>query len=124
MTHTADEFAEDVTELREAQRIIAQLRRTVAHLQVRRTVAHLEKSIKELEIKHLLAEQEFSAFLDDEHAKMLAILFHQKKLVEDQDENWAIEEAFSEFVSISIDLQWDTVRLEQQGWFGGITPSA
>jgi hypothetical protein len=109
---------EDVTDLREAQRIIAALRRQVAHLQA--VVVDLEAQCEPV-------AGEFTAFLDNEHTDMLMLLYRQGKLFEGQGDECELIDAFSEFVAGSIDVQWDMVRLEQEDArhpLGGITPSA
>jgi hypothetical protein len=106
---TAPEYAEDVTDLREAQRIIAALRRQI------------EAIIEECEP----GENEFTAFLDDEHADMLRSLFARGKLYDEQDEDDELIDAFSEFVTGWVEVQWDTVRLdEEDAQPSRITPSA
>jgi hypothetical protein len=106
------EYAADVTDLREAQRIIAVLRRQISAI------------IEENEP----SENEFTAFLDDEHADMLRSLYERGKLCDDQDEEGDLIDAFSEFVSGWIEVQWDSVRMDEGDIPpirpGRITPSA
>ena len=99
--HTSDheEYADDVTDLRQAQRIIVALRRQLADL---------EEQTRPL-------PNEFTVFLDDEHAAMVRRLYEDGNLIEDQDEDWEFEDAFTEFVTGYIDVQWDTVHLLRQG---------
>jgi hypothetical protein len=112
------EHATDVTDLHDAQRLIAELHRQVAHLQT--LVVDLEEQ------SHPVAG-EFTAFLDSKHTDMLELLYQQRKLFDDQDEEWDQIEAFSEFVTGWLDVQWDSVRLDQEStWLSldDITPSA
>src|SRR6185436_12720732 len=104
------EYADDVTDLRTAQRMIAQLRRQVVEL---------------VELSEP-AEGEVSVFLDEEHMRMLQILYERCRLFEEQDEEWEFIDAVSEFVSGWIDVQWDTVRTEDDPHLlrRQITPSA
>jgi hypothetical protein len=95
---TAPEYAEDVTDLHTAQRIIAALRRQI------------EAIIEEYEP----GENEFTAFLDDEHADMLRSLFARGKLYDEQDEDDELIDAFSEFVTGWVEVQWDSVRMDEE----------
>ena len=92
----AEEDAEDVTDLRAAQRRIAALRR----------------QLRELEELSAPLANTFTVVLDDQHAEMLETLYQLGELVEDQDEAWEVEEAFEELVLTAIELRWDMVRLE------------
>ncbi|SRR5258706_11289555 len=111
MTGESDD-AEAVTDLRQAQRIIAHQRRVIAELQ---------------ELCEPAAG-EFSAFLDAKHAAMLEMLYRQCELFEGQDAELELTDAFSEFVAGWIDVQWDIVRAERENALeqvpGSITPSA
>lgn len=102
--------ADDVTDLPTAQRMIAQLRRQVVDL---------------VELSEP-AEGEVSVFLDKERMRMLNILYERCRLFEEQDEEWEFTDAVSEFVSGWIDVQWDTVRMEDDPGLlrRQITPSA
>jgi hypothetical protein len=102
-------YAEDVTDLRTAQRIIAALRDQITAI------------IEEYEP----GENEFTAFLDDEHADMLRSLFARGKLYDEQDEDDELIDAFSEFVTGWVEVQWDTVRMDEEDKQPRqITPSA
>jgi hypothetical protein len=92
------EYAEDVTDLREAQRIIAELRRA---------------SALPAELTYF-ADGEFTIFLDDEHADMLLTLFQQRRLVTRQDAACELHDALSDFVSHWLDVQSNMPRLEQK----------
>src|SRR5262245_8039494 len=83
-------YAEDVTDLREAQRIIAELRRA------------LEQQTQLL----YYADGEFTIFLDDEHTNMVMTLFEQQSLIAEQDPAAELHDALSEFVSHWLDIQW------------------
>jgi hypothetical protein len=92
------EFAEDVTDLCEAQRIIAELRRAIA---------------QPAELTYF-GDGEFTIFLDDEHANMLLTLFEQQRLVARQDTACELHDALSDFVSHWLDVQSNMPRLEQK----------
>jgi len=72
-----------VTDLRTAQRMIALLRQQIT------TIIEENEPI----------ENEFTAFLDQEHADMLRSLFARGKLCDEQDEDDELIDAFSEFVT-------------------------
>jgi len=91
-----DEHSIDIADLEQARRVIADLRR----------------QIEELEATAQPAENERSAFLDEDHAAKLTILFERQMMFEGQDEEMEIDEAFSVFVEDAIDLQWDFVSLD------------
>ena len=98
-----------MTDLRTAQRMIARLRQQIT--------AIIEESEP--------IENEFTAFLDEEHADMLRSLFAHGKLYEEQDEEEELIDAFSEFVTGWVEVQWDTVRLDEEDEQPSrITPSA
>jgi hypothetical protein len=105
------EYAEDVTDLREAQRIIAELRRAV------RQPAELT----------YFADGEFTIFLDDQHTDLIMKLFEQQRLIAQQDPHCELHDALSEFVSHWLDVQF-TLRYSEQekslGQLQRITPSA
>jgi hypothetical protein len=97
MSNTLDpEYAEDVTDLREAQRIIAELRRAL------RQPAELT----------YFADGEFTIFLDDRHTDMVIALFEQQRLVARQDAACELHDALAEFVSHWLDVQSAMPRLE------------
>ena len=98
---TEPEYAEDVTDLREAQRIIAELRRTIA---------------QPAELSYF-ADGEFTIFLDDEHANMVLTLFEQQRLVARQDAACELHDALSDFVSHWLDVQSSMPRIEQKRSF-------
>ena len=102
-----EEYADDVTELRAAQRMIAALRRHIAEL-----VEQTEPLPNELRV-----------FLDAEHARKLHMLFAHGTLFDGQTDDWAIEEAFGEFVAGWIEVRWDMV-VDDMGWSRSQTPSA
>jgi len=83
------EYAEDVTDLREAQRIIAELRRALA---------------QPAELTYF-ADGEFTIFLDQQHTDMVMALFEHQCLVAQQDQEWDLHDALSEFVSYWLDVQ-------------------
>jgi hypothetical protein len=83
------EYAEDVTDLREAQRIIAELR---CALQQPADLAYF-------------ADGEFTIFLDDQHTDLLITLFEQQRLVARQDRSCELHDALSDFVSHWLDVQ-------------------
>ena len=89
-------YAEDVTDLRAAQRIIAALRQQVSELE---------------ELSRPLAN-EYRVFLDDHHAQMVETLYRLGELVEDQEEAWDLDEVVAELVLTAIEIRWDMVRLE------------
>jgi hypothetical protein len=96
--HTPDqEYAEDVTDLREAQRIIAQLRRM---LEQQSTLT-------------AFADGEFTVFLDDRHTNMVINLFEQQRLVAGQDASQELHDALSEFVSHWLDVHQDMQQIER-----------
>src|SRR5690349_14583184 len=95
---TEQEYAEDVTDLREAQRIIAELRRA---------------SAQSTELRYF-DDGEFTIFLDDQHADMLLTLFEQRRLVARQDPVCELHDALSDFVSHWLDVQSNMPRLEQK----------
>jgi hypothetical protein len=105
------EYAEDITDLREAQRIIAELRRAL-------------QQPKELTY---FGDGEFTIFLDDQHAEMVITLFEQQRLVAHQDRACELHDALSEFVSHWLDVQSNLRRSEQEKpheQLRRITPSA
>ena len=102
-----EEYADDVTELRAAQRMIAALRRQVAEL-----VEQAEPLPNEL-----------SVFLEAEHARKLHWLFSHRKLFDGQTDDWAFEDACAEFVAGWIEVRWDMVA-DDLGWSRTQTPSA
>jgi hypothetical protein len=83
------EYAEDIIDLREAQRIIADLRRAL------RQPAELA----------YFADGEFTIFLDDQHTDLLITLFEQQRLVARQDRSCELHDALSDFVSHWLDVQ-------------------
>ena len=105
------EYAEDITDLREAQRIIAELRRA---LQQPKELTYFD-------------DGEFTIFLDDQHAEMVITLFEQQRLVAHQDRACELHDALSEFVSHWLDIQSNLRRSEQEKLheqLRHITPSA
>ena len=112
MSSTPDqEYAEDVTDLREAQRIIAELRRALSQ------PAALTD----------FADGEFTIFLDDQHTDLVITLFEQQRLVARQDRTCELHDALSEFVSYWLDVQSNMRYSEQQKsreLLRRITPSA
>ncbi|HET7159510.1 MAG TPA: hypothetical protein VFI62_10965, partial [Burkholderiales bacterium] len=74
------EYAEDVTDLREAQRMIAELRRALR---------------QPTELAYF-ADGEFTIFLDDQHTDLLIALFEQQRLVARQDRSCELHDALSE----------------------------
>jgi hypothetical protein len=95
----SEEYADDVTDLRDAQRMIAALRQHIAAL-----VEQTEPLPDEL-----------SVFLEAEHAKKLQMLFAHGKLFDGQTDDWEFEEAFEEFVAGWIEVRWDMVA-DDMGW--------
>jgi hypothetical protein len=91
------EYAEDVTDLREAQRIIAALRRQITEI------------IEEFEP----GENEFTALLTDEQAAMLRDLYARGKLHDHQEEDEELIDAFSEFVAGWVEVRWNNVRAQE-----------
>jgi hypothetical protein len=105
------EYAEDVTDLREAQRIIAELRRAI------RQPAELT----------YFADGEFTIFLDDQHTDLVFTLFEQQRLAAHQDRACELHDALSAFVSHWLDVQWNMRYGEQEKpreQLRRITPSA
>jgi hypothetical protein len=92
------EYAEDVTDLREAQRIIAELRRAL------RQPAELT----------YFDDGEFTIFLDDKHTQMVITLFEQQRLVAHQDRACELHDALSEFVGHWLDVQSNMRHVEQE----------
>ena len=92
------EYAEDVTDLREAQRIIAELRRAL------RQPAELT----------YFADGEFTIFLDDQHTDLVITLFEQQRLVARQDRSCELHDALSDFVSHWLDVQSNLRHSEQE----------
>jgi hypothetical protein len=91
-------YVEDVTDLREAQRIIAELR------------CVLEQS-RELTY---FADGEFTIFLDDKHTAMIMALFEQRRLVAQQDPACELHDALAEFVSHWLDVQSNMREIEPE----------
>jgi len=89
--------AEDVTELRQAQRLIARLRHELMMV---------EEASRRL-------PNEYRVMLDEERAAKVEALFEQRKLFVEQDDTWELEEAFTEFVCGWIDVQWDMVQMDE-----------
>jgi hypothetical protein len=96
------EYAEDVTDLREAQRIIALLRCAL------RQPAELA----------YYADGEFTIFLDDRHTAMAMALFEQRRLVDGQDPERELHDVLADFVSYWLDLQWKLWRDRQEKTLG------
>jgi hypothetical protein len=108
---TDQEYAEDVTDLREAQRIIAELRRA---LQQPQELGYFD-------------DGEFTIFLDDQHTDRLIALFQQRRLVAHQHGDCELHDALSEFVSHWLDVQWAMRHADQETpreRLLGLTPSA
>ena len=103
----SEEYADDVTDLRDAQRMIAELRRQIAAL-----VEQTEPLPNEL-----------SVFLEAEHAWKLQMLFAHGKLFDGQTDDWEFEDAVAEFVAGWIEVQWDMV-VDDMGWSRTQTLSA
>jgi hypothetical protein len=103
----SEEYADDVTELRDAQRMIAALRRQIAAL-----VEQTEPLPNAL-----------SVFLEAEHARKLHMLFAHGQLFDGQADDWDFEDAFEEFVAGWIEVRWNMVA-DEMGWSGTHTPSA
>ena len=91
------EYADDVTDLREAQRIIAELR-------------HALRQPAELAY---FADGEFTIFLDEKHTELAITLFEQQRLVARQDRSCELHDALSDFVSHWLDVQ-STMRHSEQ----------
>jgi hypothetical protein len=94
MTKTEEEYAEDVTDLREAQRIIATLRRQIAELEP--------------------IPGEFFVFLNDKYTRMIHLLYQQNKLVYDQDNDLEIDDVFEQFVEDALEVRWDMARFDDE----------
>ena len=94
----SDQEALDITDLDQARRVIASLRRSVDEL-----IAISEP-----------AENEFSVFLDQEHADMLRTLYMSRRLIDDQEEDEELNDALTMFVSNWLEVQNDTVRMDQE----------
>ena len=92
------EYAEDITDLREAQRIIAELR-------------HALRQPAELAY---FADGEFTIFLDDQHTDLLITLFEQQRLIARQDRSCELHDALSDFVSHWLDVQSNMPRHDQK----------
>ena len=101
------EYADDVTDLRDAQRMIAALRR--------QTTALVEQAEP--------LPNELSVFLEAEHTRKLQMLFAHGKLFDGQTDDWEFEEAFGELVAGWIEVPWDMVA-DDMGWSHTQTPSA
>jgi hypothetical protein len=110
MAKHREEYAEDVTDLREAQRIIAELRRAAA---------------QQAELSYF-ADGGFMIFLDDEHTDLLLSLFEQQRLVARQDASSELHDTLSDFVSHWLDVQANMPRLEHKRSLAHshVTPSA
>jgi hypothetical protein len=91
-------YAEDVTDLREAQRIIAELRRVLEQ--------HAELTY--------FTDGEFTIFLDDKHTEMVMTLFQQQRLVIGQDPACELHDVLAEFVSHWLDIQSNMQEIEQE----------
>ena len=91
-------YAEDVTDLREAQRMIALLRHTLK---------------QQTELTYY-ADGEFTIFLDDEHTNMVMTLFEQQRLVAGQDPASELHDALSEFVGHCLDTHWEMHEIGQR----------
>jgi hypothetical protein len=90
------EYADDITDLREAQRLVAELRRALAQSAELTTYA----------------DGEFTIFLDDQHTDLLITLFEQQHLIARQDRSCELHDALSEFVSHWLDVQSAALRME------------
>lgn len=107
---TEEEYAEDVTDLRQAQYIIAMQRRQIA------------------EMEPLAGE--YWVMLNDEYARKIELLYSKNKLVYDQDPDLDIWDVFETFVEDALDVRWDMARAEDQmdrprvRLRGRVTPSA
>jgi hypothetical protein len=95
--------AEDVTDLDTARRLITALREKIARM------ADEAKPV----------DGEWTAFLDEEHDRMLHVLYDAKRLIgRPDDPYWAdppeLVEAFTNFVQDWLDVAWDTARDDQE----------
>lgn len=84
------EYAEDITSLCEAQRVIADLRRQLAQPH---QITYFD-------------DGEFTIFLDDEHSNMVYALFEQRRLVANQSADCELHDALAEAVSNWLDAQY------------------
>ena len=96
--------AEDVDDLDTARRLITRLR------------ADRQRMAEEAEA----IAGEFTAFLDDEHMRMLDHLYNTKRLFGDpKDTYWLdppdVEEAFTDYVESCLDVSWDMAHDEDAG---------
>jgi hypothetical protein len=92
------EYAEDVSDLREAQRLIARLRR----------------ALEQPSTLDYYADGEFTVFLDDLHSERLVELFEQRRLVAGQAAACELHDALSAFVSHWLDVQWKAQQLAHE----------
>jgi hypothetical protein len=94
--------AEDVTDLDTARRLITALREQLAQM------------VDEAEP----VDGEWTAFLDEEHDRMLHVLYDAKRLIDKPDDPyWAdppeLIEAFTDFVQDWLDVAWDMAHDDQ-----------
>jgi hypothetical protein len=95
--------AEDVTELETARRLITFLRTLITQMNDNAEPV----------------DGEWTAFLDEEHDRMLQVLYDKKRLVGNPDAPYwrdppALVEAFTDFVQDWLDVAWDMAHDEQE----------
>jgi hypothetical protein len=94
---SCDTAIEEVTDLREAHQVIAQLRWAVGYLQ---RYASLAERVAER------ADNEFATFLDPEYAHKLRLLYQQGQLLPDQEPGAQLDELIARMVQEAIDQRW------------------
>jgi DNA-directed RNA polymerase subunit F len=98
---SSDVPVEEVTDLREARQVIAQLRWAVGYLQ---RYASLAERVAER------AENEFTAILEPEHAQKLRLLYQQGQLLPDQEPGALLDDLVARMLQQAIDQRWSQMH--------------
>lgn len=98
---SSDSPIDEVTDLREAQHVIAQLRWAVGYLQ---RYASLAERVAERD------DNEFAAILDPEHAQKLRLLYQQGQLLPDQEPDAQLDDLLAHMVKQAIDQRWSAAH--------------
>lgn len=96
--------AEDVDDLDTARRLITALREKYAQ------IAQM--------VDRDPTEGDHTVFLDPEHERKLVLLYEQRKLIVEQEddaynEEYEFDDVFEDFIQAQIDLTWDIATFEK-----------
>lgn len=101
-TYSYDIPVQEIDDLCEARRLIAQLRWAVGYLQ---GYAALAERVAEP------ADNEFSAVLEEEYAHKLRLLYQQGQLLPGQDPQARLDDLLARLVQDAIDQRWRSAKL-------------